>query len=349
MLDRDFDPASSHSWRLPTIAPLPHSLPSELPSSRANRLLHSKSADAMPPSARRKAKKHIQSAEFQSRVLEAELALRESLQSSGELSRERAAACLSALGELSRLPSAFSGFLPLLHRELTDCLLSERVGGSGRLFFFEALREADESLADAHDTVERLHDAMGQREGERAALEAGCDRMNRKLQLYQQALAEAKAAVNEHARGRQSDALKYTQLLEEHEALGRRMLRVEEVRRAKEELLKEAQVELHIERQRNAEQGMLYSKLEERATSTELELQSTIVHLRAALVAAHGEHYKHLGVVREAKPAASALEDALKWADEIAPGAREAAAAPGALERQATRAHVESPPSSPDS
>ena len=49
MLDRDFDPASSHSWRLPTIAPLPHSLPSELPSSRANRLLHSKSADAMPP------------------------------------------------------------------------------------------------------------------------------------------------------------------------------------------------------------------------------------------------------------------------------------------------------------
>ena len=69
----------------------------------------------------------------------------------------------------------------------------------------------------------------------------------------------------------------------------------------------EAQVELHIERQRNAEQGMLYSKLEERATSTELELQSTIVHLRAALVAAHGEHYKHLGVVREAKPAASAL------------------------------------------
>jgi hypothetical protein len=127
------------------------------------------------------------------------------------------------------------------------------------------------------------------------------------------------------------------------------MLRVEEVRRAKEELLKEAQVELHIERQRNAEQGMLYSKLEERATSTELELQSTIVHLRAALVAAHGEHYKHLGVVREAKPAASALEDALKWADEIAPGAREAAAVPGALERQPTRAHVESPPSSPDS
>ena len=109
------------------------------------------------------------------------------------------------------------------------------------------------------------------------------------------------------------------------------------------------QVELHIERQRNAEQGMLYSKLEERATSTELELQSTIVHLRAALVAAHGEHYKHLGVVREAKPAASALEDALRWADEIAPGAREAAAAPGALERQPTRAHIQSPPSSPDS
>lgn len=54
-------------------------------------------------------------------------------------------------------------------------------------------------------------------------------------------------------------------LQEEYDALDRRMMRAEEVRRAKEELLQEAQVELYLERSRVIEQGIMLKELQARA------------------------------------------------------------------------------------
>ncbi|KAL1507131.1 hypothetical protein AB1Y20_007985 [Prymnesium parvum] len=227
---------------------------------------------------------------FSSEANREELALREELHRTpvAPPCRRRAEACLRALrcAAAQAEGGGLGSLLQMLAEALPPLMLSELVGaksveptaGEARgeaaaLFYFEAIGLLQGELEATRRETQRATAALQRVEGERASLAEQLQQARRKELLYAEAVQQMQQKFEAQAKAERLNQEKREAVEKEYQALSRRLIRLEEVRQKKEDLLKDAQVDLFIERQRTAEATQLYKDLQHRNEFLEQQIE----------------------------------------------------------------------------
>lgn len=239
--------------------------------------------------------------------------------------------------------SPTSSFLPLLARELIPLTLSDRVGGgrggpgpggASRLFHFEVGDELLAELALRDATVREMEaEVRRQVEGRRGA-KADAERLQDRLLDGERLQERLQGRLSAHGEEMRAEVRKLELLQEEFNVLDRRMARAEEHRFAKEEMLRDSQVELYTERATVVEQAALIKEKLEHGAELEHEQQEQLKFYQQALARALQAHRSALGEpmppdwpelrgsVARSQASAQQIDAALQWAEGLLGGTR---------------------------
>lgn len=229
-------------------------------------------------------------------------------------SRHRAKAALDALHELSQLPTPLSPILSCLCNELKTATIALRTRG-GRMphgslaaqelprtyaqaatqlpesFFFELVDGASfrqgMEVSPPGDLAEQQR---VRQEAERAKLLNEIDELQGKVDQSQQQVERLKRRETERSNVSGKAAQDYQLLVEERDALWDKIVKLENALQAKAENLKEAQVELFIERKRSHEQSLLYKEMRDKKREGDTAAAQELAHWQRAVLRAHHAH-----------------------------------------------------------
>ena len=264
-----------------------------------------------------------------SAILQVELRLREVLMTTPAWppSRKRVQAALDTLDEICRVPSKFSGILPLVASELASAIVSRREGGDAgppARMHFELLEVLRDELSQQRDEVERCRVLMNHVEETRTEQER--DEALELLRTAEGALADCRAREAAATGKLRAAKAEYASSGDEKAAMERKLAVAEEARRAKEDAAKEIQVALFVEQRKLVEQQALFrehrhkAKVAAAASLGELHMAQRML-LRAHHASLHAEGN---AVQLDALPLDQQLARAMRWADGLSPVKAEA-------------------------
>ena len=333
--------AGHHAWRLPVLVPKDGLRFTRSTASLRSTSSHKSGHRACGPL---DAAAGGFSTPFQSAALRCELWLRERLQTSDasaatkESRHTRAMAVLEALQEASQMVSPTSSILPLLARELIPLALSDRIGGglggpgpggASRLFHFEVVGELGAELTQRDAALREMGAEIRQQVESRRQVEAVAERLQERLLDAEKLQERLQARLSAHGKEMGCEVRKLEMLQEELDALDRRLVRADELRLAKEEMLRHAQVELYRERTCVAEQAAMLKELQERSVAMEREQRVQLKFYEQALAHALQAHRTALGEpmppdwtelrgsAARSQASARQVEAGLHWAEEL--------------------------------
>lgn len=262
-------------------------------------------------------------------VVAVELQLREALMKTKPWppTHERAKAALSALFEISKIPSIFSSFLPLLATEVAYAALARRPGAGSPShpfvpFHFEVVAQMQDEMRQHVDDVATLRDQLAFSEAVRVEREAVLARTQRKLQAVHQALEKERAAQVVHARRMRAARDEYELLGDEHQALEFKVAAHEEARREMNDRLQGLQSELHAQQRKTSEQMQVNKELHDLKQQDAAAAQSELHGLQRLLIRAHHASLRATGCASSAVKAAEAsfveqVQQASEWASAL--------------------------------
>jgi len=302
---------SSHTWRLPSLAPskqLAHSLsmPAHL---RAHMPDEDVQSRHQPP--------------FHSTILRCELKLREALQTtpSWPPCRQRGEACLDALRAMSTVPSCFIDLMPTLTRELNRLLLSDYDGPSSSAegqFNFETVLELRSDLHDMQCKVSELEERIVHERQTAQQRDQAAGTAERKAALFLTALTEAQELRAKHAALELGQKTREDDLHATIEELTATVARLEDRAQQYIDLLHDAKSERDTLAQRAQDQEGFMKELQDRADEKLEAASAECRTLREALITAHraAANLPPLRASALASAIATHVDEALRWAVE---------------------------------
>lgn len=260
-----------------------------------------------------------------SSILEAELRLREVLVTTHAWppSRRRVLAALDALAEVSRLPSKFSGILPMLEAEFTTAVMARREvveGSPPAPCYFQLADQLRYDIQLQRNDLARVQNDLRRAEGEIAVREGkliDAHGARREVEAALKACSKREAALVDQLATAKAD---FELLCDEKQGLERKLSLVEEERRVKEEAVKESQVCLFMEQRQVQEQKTMFREHRMKSKADAAAAVTTLHAAQRMLLRAHHASLRADGNGSEtfqlaAKPVEEQIAAAMRWAE----------------------------------